>query len=119
MLWASSSRTWSTTRLDAAWQHLADAQAVVLAALAVGRRTARLASALAEFTDAIRTFHHAVETVIGDFAHGEVARLSEETARAASAGTGQTFEWTPTHQVTLRALIADTFSNLRVSVRVG
>ncbi|MFF8769106.1 hypothetical protein [Kitasatospora sp. NPDC015120] len=98
--------------LGAAWQPLAAAQAAVLTALAAGRRTARLASALAAFADAIRTFHHAVEAVIGDFAHREVARLYEEAARAATAGIGRTFEWTPIHQDALRALTADTYSDL-------
>ncbi|GAA1154405.1 hypothetical protein F4556_005011 [Kitasatospora gansuensis] len=98
--------------LGTAWQPLAAAQAAVLTALAAGRRTARLASALAEFTEAIRTFHHTVDAVIGDFAHREVARRYEEAARAATAGIGRTFEWTPTHQDTLRALTADTYSDL-------
>ncbi|MDY0816092.1 hypothetical protein [Kitasatospora purpeofusca] len=98
--------------LGAAWQPLADAQAAVLTALVAGRRTARLASALAAFADAIRSFHHTVDAVIGDFAHREVARLYEEAARAATAGIGRTFEWTPTHQDTLRALTTDTYSDL-------
>nr|BEK65741.1 hypothetical protein KPHV_29680 [Kitasatospora purpeofusca] len=98
--------------LAAAWQHLADAQGAVLAALALGRRTARLASALAAFTDAVRTFRHTVDAVIGDFAHHEVARLYEEAVRAAAAAVGHTFEWTPAHQSTLRALATDTYSDL-------
>ncbi|MEU3559704.1 hypothetical protein [Kitasatospora sp. NPDC006786] len=109
--------------LDAAWQQLAAAQAAVLAVLARGRRTARLAAVLAEFADAIRSFHHAVDGVIRDYAHREVPRLYEQAARDAAASLGRTFTWTPAHQDALRALSADTYGELlhraQESVRVA
>nr|BFD90961.1 hypothetical protein KitaXyl93_23210 [Kitasatospora sp. Xyl93] len=98
--------------LDLAWQHLAAAQATVLAVLAQGRRTARPAAALAEFADAIRTFRHAVDDVVRDYAHREVARLYEQAARDAAASLGRTFTWTPAHQDAVRALSADTYGEL-------
>ncbi|MFD4401027.1 hypothetical protein [Kitasatospora sp. NPDC058478] len=98
--------------LDTAWQHLVAAQAAVLAALAHGRRTARLAATLADFADAVRTFHHTVDGVIRDYAHHEVPRLYEQAARDAAASLGRTFDWTPGHQDALRALSADTYTEL-------
>ncbi|MEU3566834.1 hypothetical protein AB0E96_00160 [Kitasatospora sp. NPDC036755] len=98
--------------LAAAWEHLAVAQAAVLATLALGRRTAHLAAVLAEFADAVRRFHHAVDGVIRDYAHHDVPRLYEQAARDAAASLGRTFAWTPTHQDALRALIADTYGEL-------
>ncbi|WP_181970573.1 hypothetical protein [Kitasatospora xanthocidica] len=98
--------------LVAAWEYLAAAQAAVLAALAQGRRTAHLAAVLAEFADAVRRFHHAVDGVIRDYAHHDVPRLYEQAARDAAASLGRTFAWTPAHQDALRALSADTYGEL-------
>ncbi|MGW7579772.1 hypothetical protein ACWGKU_20300 [Kitasatospora sp. NPDC054768] len=98
--------------LAAAWEYLAGAQAAVLASLSQGRRTARLAAVIADFADAVRMFHHAVDGVIRDYAHHEVPRLYEQAARDAAVSLGRTFAWTPAHHGAVRELTADTYGEL-------
>lgn len=107
-------RTAAATAADAltdAWQHLAAAQAAVLAALAA-RQQPELAYALSNFTTSVRDFHRAVDSAVHDLADQQIPALYEQGATTAAATLGRPFTRTSSHQHALRDLTTDTYTDL-------
>ncbi|MFJ8430470.1 hypothetical protein ACIQ9P_04100 [Kitasatospora sp. NPDC094019] len=110
----ASTRDEAATAADAltnAWQQLAAAQTVVLAAVAANRRP-QLAAAIAAFSTATRDFHRAAETAVRDLAGRQLPVLYEQGATAAATTLGRRFTWTSSHQRALRQLTTDTYTDL-------
>ncbi|MEU5385520.1 hypothetical protein [Kitasatospora cineracea] len=97
--------------LTSAWRQLTAAQTAVLAALA-NRRRPELGYALSQFTATIRDFQQAVDTAVRDLADQQLPAVYEQGAATAAASLGTTFTWTSSHQHALRALTADTYTDL-------